>query len=84
MEIIPAIDLLQGKCVRLNQGNTIEMIKGDKLLVKRGVKHEFWCKDNHAIIEEISTTYYRNDSFYTDKDIMKLDPLERKTILDKW
>tara|TARA_B100001250_G_scaffold384129_1_gene378640 strand:+ start:18 stop:1526 length:1509 start_codon:yes stop_codon:yes gene_type:complete len=74
--------VLSGKIfVRINQGDPLEMTKGEKLLVKRGVRHEFWCEETAAIIEEISTTYYRNDSFYTDDYIMKLDPMERKTIL---
>jgi sialic acid synthase SpsE/D-lyxose ketol-isomerase len=55
--------------------------KGSILTVERGVKHAFWS-ENGAIIEEVSTTHYRNDSFYTDPKINELDPMQRKTILE--
>lgn len=55
--------------------------KGHILTVERGVKHAFWS-DKGAIIEEVSTTHYRNDSFYTDPKISELDPMQRKTIIE--
>lgn len=55
--------------------------KGAILTVERGVKHAFWS-DKGAILEEVSTTHYRNDSFYTDPKINELDPMQRKTILE--
>jgi N-acetylneuraminate synthase len=57
--------------------------KGDILTIERGVKHAFWS-ENGAIIEEISTTHYRNDSFYTDSFISEQDPMSRKTIIDNF
>jgi sialic acid synthase SpsE/mannose-6-phosphate isomerase-like protein (cupin superfamily) len=57
--------------------------KGEILTVERGVKHAFWS-ENGAIIEEVSTTHYRNDSFYTDPKINELDPMQRKTILTEF
>jgi sialic acid synthase SpsE/quercetin dioxygenase-like cupin family protein len=57
--------------------------KGDILTIERGVKHAFWS-DNGAIIEEISTTHFRNDSFYTDNLIAEQDPMSRKTIIDNF
>lgn len=56
---------------------------GETLLVERGVNHSFTSKSG-AIFEEISTTHIKNDSFYEDKKIDKLDPIERKTIIDNW
>lgn len=56
-----------------------EVLKpGDVLTVERGVKHAFWSK-NGAIIEEISSTHFVNDSYYTDESI-NLNP-NRKTQL---
>ena len=57
--------------------------KGDIVTVERGVKHAFWSEQG-AIIEEVSTTHYRNDSFYTDPKINELDPMQRKTILTEF
>ena len=44
--------------------------KGDMVLVKRGQKHSF-ATQNGLIFEEISTTHYKNDSFYDDANIME-------------
>jgi len=43
---------------------------GDVLTVEREVRHEFWSDDG-AVIEEISSTHLRDDSFYTDPAIMQ-------------
>jgi sialic acid synthase SpsE/quercetin dioxygenase-like cupin family protein len=42
---------------------------GDLLTVGRGQNHSFSTKDG-VIFEEISTTHYKNDSFYDDNSIM--------------
>jgi quercetin dioxygenase-like cupin family protein len=54
---------------------------GDMVLVERGVKHSF-SSQGGCIIEEISSTHYRNDSYYTDKKITKNK--NRKTVLTYW
>jgi len=41
---------------------------GDVITVERGVRHEFLSPDG-CILEEISSTHFRNDSFYTDPGI---------------
>lgn len=56
---------------------------GDTRTVLRGSAHSFTSRTG-AIFEEISTTHIRNDSFYSDPAIAKLDPLERKSILRDW
>ena len=53
-----------------------EYHRGDIILVKPGMKHSFSSK-NGGIFEEISTTHYKNDSFYEDEKIMENS--ERKT-----
>ncbi len=54
---------------------------GDMLLVKRGVKHSFSTKHG-VIFEEISSTHYKADSFYTDPVVMLNQ--NRKTLLTYW
>ncbi|MEK7658926.1 MAG: N-acetylneuraminate synthase family protein [Patescibacteria group bacterium] len=54
---------------------------GDIILVQRGAKHDFKTK-NGAILEEISTTHFKNDSFYDDEKIAENE--NRKTKLTHW
>lgn len=54
---------------------------GDTVLVQRGIKHSFKTEIG-AILEEISTTHYKNDSFYDDEKIIN-NP-KRKTSLTYW
>jgi N-acetylneuraminate synthase len=55
--------------------------KGDLVLVNRGVKHRFSTKDG-VIFEEISSTHFKNDSYYTDPAVMQ--NRSRKTLLTYW
>ena len=59
------------------------LVSGDIATVDRGVKHIF-SSEKGCVIEEISSTHFRNDSFYTDEKINKMDPLARKTVIDKF
>lgn len=54
---------------------------GDVVTVEAGVKHSFGT-DTGAIIEEISSTHYADDSYYTDSSIMQNE--HRKTLLTYW
>lgn len=56
---------------------------GDIQTVLRGEKHSF-TSTKGAILEEVSTTHIKNDSYYEDPKIRALDPIERKTILRNW
>ncbi|MCC7522742.1 N-acetylneuraminate synthase family protein [Candidatus Uhrbacteria bacterium] len=56
---------------------------GDVLVVPRGVKHRFWSEGG-AIVEEVSTTHYNNDSVYEDPRIANTPREHRKTKLDGW
>lgn len=60
--------LLYGELVMQLDGVEERLQAGDVLTVERGVKHAFWSQ-NGAIIEEISSTHFVNDSFYTDAAI---------------
>ncbi|OBI13350.1 spore coat protein [Mycobacterium sp. E2497] len=54
---------------------------GDVITVERTVRHAFTSKTG-AIFEEISSTHYKDDSFYTDPKIG--ENKERKTFLTHW
>lgn len=51
---------------------------GEIVTVERGVHHEFWSETG-TVFEEISSTHYKDDSFYTDPAIAE-NP-HRKTLL---
>ena len=64
---------LDGKLIKLNIS--------DIVTIDPGVRHEFYSK-NGCIIEELSSNHNIDDSFYTDKDIMKNN--KRKTFVKFW
>ncbi|HLP98585.1 MAG TPA: N-acetylneuraminate synthase family protein [Sideroxyarcus sp.] len=54
---------------------------GDVVTIEPGVRHMFKTETG-AVIEEISTTHDKNDSFYTDRAIM--ENKQRKSLLTYW
>jgi quercetin dioxygenase-like cupin family protein len=54
---------------------------GDVVTVTRGTKHIFESM-NGAVIEEISSTHFKDDSYYTDETI--LQNKDRKTFISYW
>lgn len=54
---------------------------GDIVTIERGKKHIFSSK-NGAVIEEISSTHFNDDSFYIDPAIAKNQ--HRKTMISYW
>lgn len=62
-------------------GRTQHHQAGEVVLVERGTKHIFGTEEG-AIIEEISSTHYADDSFYTDPAINQNQ--DRKTLLTYW
>ncbi len=54
---------------------------GDLILVNRTVKHHMATKHG-VIFEEISSTHFKNDSYYSDESITK--NAARKTLLTYW
>ena len=75
--------VLYGDLEVVLDGEECELKAGDVQTVLRGQKHSFTSKGG-AIFEEVSTTHIKNDSYYDDPKISKLDPMERKTVLRKW
>lgn len=53
----------------------------DILTISHGIHHSFWTKQG-AIIEEVSSNYSTNDSFYSDPSITA--NLNRKTFVTYW
>lgn len=75
--------ILDGELLVTLNGISRVAKKGDILIVERGVKHAF-SSINGAIIEEVSSTHFRNDSFYTDPVISEQDPMQRKTVIESF
>lgn len=73
--------LLHGDLQLTLDGVVKECRRGDIVTVTRGTKHPFSSKTG-AIIEEISSTHYKDDSYYTDEAI--LQNKDRKTVLSYW
>jgi len=70
--------VLHGTVQMLLDGMPRTLRPGELITVERGVKHDFWSETG-AVIEEISSTHFRDDSFYTDESITR-NP-HRKTLL---
>lgn len=62
-------------------GQTTTHGKGDVINIEPGVRHA-WVSQTGAIIEEISSTHFKHDSFYTDETINS--NMNRKTLLTYW
>jgi len=68
--------------IQLNlDGSESEHKPGDVVVIEPGVKHSF-KSNTGAIIEEISSTHYKEDSFYTDPKIN--ENKNRKTFITYW
>lgn len=73
--------VLHGDVQLTLDGVTKQRKSGDVATVTRGTKHIF-ASNNGAVIEEISSTHYKDDSYYTDKAI--LQNKDRKTFISYW
>ncbi len=73
--------VLYGDLIVNVDGRTNERKVGDLIIIDRGMKHSFSTK-NGVVIEEISSTHYKDDSYYTDDVIMRNK--NRKTQLTYW
>ena len=57
------------------------LAKGDVITIDPGVRHRFFTTDG-CIIEEVSSTHYKDDSYYSDSSITKNQ--NRKTFVPYW
>ena len=73
--------VLHGNLELQLDGHTHNLGPGDVVTVMPGVRHAFRT-DTGAVVEEISSTHFKNDSFYTDESINK-NP-NRKSFLTYW
>ena len=71
-------NILHGSINMKLDGRSKTYSAGSLVNIKPGTRHEFSSKKG-SVIEEISTTHYNADSFYTDKKIMQ--NLDRKTFV---
>ena len=54
---------------------------GDVVTIEPGVKHSFKSAGG-AVVEEISSTHFKEDSFYVDESITQ--NTNRKTLITDW
>lgn len=76
--------ILSGELISTLDKKKHKLLPGDLLDVKPGAWHEFYAGNNGCIFEEISSTSYKNDSFYQDQKIQSLKREQRKTTLKSW
>lgn len=65
------------------EGRPKTLFPGDTILVQPGVWHKFESEMG-TIFEEVSTTHFKDDSFYEDKEINRKSLDGRKTKLINW
>ena len=73
--------VLYGELELQLDGKVQILVPGDVVTVMPGVKHAFRSSTG-AVVEEISSTHFKNDSFYTDDSINKNQ--NRKSVLTYW
>ena len=73
--------VLHGEIDLVLDGHRRKYGQNDVVIIPRGVRHEF-SSPAGAVIEEISSAYSQDDSFYTDQVIMQ--NVERKTYVTNW
>lgn len=72
--------VLLGNLDIVREGTAYSLHPGDMLSVERGESHSFSSK-NGAVFEELSTTYVKNDSVYSDASIRNSTYDQRKTLI---
>jgi sialic acid synthase SpsE/D-lyxose ketol-isomerase len=73
--------ILYGDLTLLLDGQSRQCKPGDVITIEPGTCHAF-SSHAGAVIEELSTTHFMDDSFYTDPTIMANK--QRKTLLTYW
>lgn len=76
-------NLLYGDVTIWLEGKQKKLLIGENCLVMPGVWHSFSSEEG-CIIEEISTTHFKNDSVYKDPYINELKLEDRKTKVPNW
>jgi sialic acid synthase SpsE/mannose-6-phosphate isomerase-like protein (cupin superfamily) len=73
--------ILYGEVLLELDGESKSCRPGDIVTVEPGMHHA-WKSHTGAVIEEISSTHFKDDSYYTDPKIM--GNTQRKTLLTYW
>jgi sialic acid synthase SpsE/mannose-6-phosphate isomerase-like protein (cupin superfamily) len=73
--------LLHGEIELTLGGESRTVRKNDVIVIPRGIRHAFVSRDG-AVIEEISSAYSQDDSYYSDPTIMQ--NINRKTYVMNW
>lgn len=73
--------VLYGDLIIEMNGESKEYKRGDLVVVEREVKHSFTSKTG-AVFEEVSTTHYKDDSFYDDDAVTQ--NTDRKSNMTFW
>ncbi len=75
--------VLSGELTVEVDGRVRTLRAGETQLVLPGVWHRFWSETG-AVVEEVSSTHYNNDSVYQEAAIQALTREQRKTVVDHW
>ena len=76
--------VISGSLISFLNGKKKMLKSGQILHINKNSWHEFKAGNDGCIFDEISTTSYKDDSFYKDKKIRKLSRDNRKTFINKW
>jgi len=78
-----AFNVLWGDVTLVRDGEEAILKAGDVAVVERGQWHDFSTKSG-TVIEEISTTHIKGDSYYKDPAIAEQELGDRKTVVGGW
>jgi sialic acid synthase SpsE/mannose-6-phosphate isomerase-like protein (cupin superfamily) len=73
--------VLHGEVELFLDGESRSYTPGDVVTIEPEIRHAF-SSEQGSVIEEISSTHFKEDSFYTDEEIM--NNKQRKTVLTYW
>ena len=76
--------IIAGTLVSRLNGKKRILYPGDILDIKKNSWHDFQAGEEGCIFDEISTTSFKDDSFYKDNKIKKLSRDQRKTYINNW
>ena len=79
-----SFNILFGNLTLTDNKRKYNLKPGDIFHLKKNSWHHFKSGTKGCIFEEISTTSYKSDSFYKNKQIKKLSRDERKTYINSW
>lgn len=72
--------VIHNELILFLNGEKILLKVGEQIDIERGVEHSFSGGEKGAIIEELSTTYVMNDSFYLERSIKDATYEQRRTV----